>query len=167
MDLDSALTGKAAESAGALEMLRDDHGEIRRLVAQYRAAENESAHARHVLIEAIAMQAELHTRIEDEVFYPAVRALCPEFVDQARETHGAMAAKIDALQAFDPGEAEYGEIAEQLIAALSEHMDEEERALFVEAERRMSAELRALGGQIMRRKEQLTRSVEDFEGPAT
>jgi hypothetical protein len=167
VDLDTALTGKSAESAGATEMLRDDHAEIRKLIGDYRDAEDESPHARHVIVEAIGMQAELHTRIEEDVFYPAVRRLCPDFIDQSREQHGAIAGKVDALQALDVSEPEYGAVSSQLIEALIEHMDEEERSLFPQVERDMAAELPELGAALMRRKEELTRSVEDMEGPAT
>lgn len=167
MDLDTALTGKSAESAGATRILRDDHVEIRRLISEYGEAEGESAHARHVLMEAISLQAELHTRIEEEVVYERVRRLCPEFIDQAREAHGAMAGKADALQALEPSEPEYSEIAGQLIASLQAHMEEEERILFPRMEGDMAGELRELGEEIIRRKEELTRSVEDMEGPAT
>lgn len=167
MDLDSALTGKSAEAAGATRILRDDHDEIRNLIAEYRSAEGESAHARHVIMEAIGMQAELHTRIEEDVFYAAVGRLCPEFVDHALEDHGAMAGKIDALEALEPSDPDYAEIAKQLIESLTQHMDEEERSLFPRVEREMGGELMALGRQLIRRKEELTRSVEDMEGPAT
>jgi hemerythrin-like domain-containing protein len=167
MDLDSALTGKSADPADVTQVLRDDHGEIRRLIAEYRDAEHESMHARRVIMEAIAMQAELHTRIEEDVVYPAVQRLCPDFVEHALEAHGAVTAKGDALQALDPSEPEYGEIAHQLIDSLAHHMDEEERTLFPILERDMAGEQARLGEALIRRKEELTRSVEDLEGPAT
>ncbi len=167
MDLDSALTGKSAEPAGATRILRDDHAEMRRLIGEYRSAEGQSAHARHVIMEAILMQAELHTRIEDDVFYGRAHHVCPEFVDRAREEHGAMTGQMDALQALEPSEPRYSEIADELIEVLTLHMDEEERSLFPQVEREMRGELEALGAQLIRRKESLTRSVEDMEGPAT
>ena len=167
MDLDRALTGKSAGSGGALRILRDDHDEIRRLIGEYHGAENESTHARHAIIEAVGLQAELHTRIEEDVFYPAVQDFCSDFVDEANEAHGAIEGKIDALQALDPGEPEYAEVAGQLVKALLEHIDAEESRLFPAVERAMGGELQALGRDLIRRKEELTRSVEDMEGPAT
>ena len=167
MDLDSALTGKSAEPGSATHILLEDHDEIRQLIGQYRDAENQSMHARHVLMEAIAMQADLHTRIEEDVFYPAVQRVCADFVDHAREAHGTIAARMDALQALDASEPEYAEIAGRLIESLNHHMDEEERSLFPVVEREMRGELNELGEQLIRRKETLTRSVEDLEGPAT
>ncbi|MGE5523327.1 MAG: hemerythrin domain-containing protein [Rhodospirillaceae bacterium] len=167
MDLDSALTGKSGEPASAIRVLCDDHAEMRRLIAQYRDAQADSTHARHAIIQAIGLQAELHARIEEEVFYPAVQRLVPQFVEHAHEAHGTAAAKIDALKAMEPSEPEYVEIADQLIEALTTHMDDEERSLFPRVEKEMAGELKDLGTQLIRKKEQLTQSVEDMEGPAT
>ena len=167
MDLDTALTGKSAEPAAATRMLRDDHAEMRHLIDDYRKAEGRSAHARHALLEALAMQAELHTRVEEDVFYPAVERLCMRYVHEARDAHAAIAAKVDALEALDADDARHGEIAAGLIDALERHMDEEERLLFPRVEAEMAGELTELGRRIIERKEALTRSVEDMEGPAT
>ncbi len=171
MDLDSALTGKSAEGASATQILRDDHDEIRRLVEKYHAAGSEAGHARRALAEAIAMQAELHTRVEEAVFYPAVARIDPGFVEHAREEHRGRAEQVDALEALDRADAgdesRYFEIAEQLMAALARHMDDEERLLFPKVEREMAGGLQALGIELVRCKEALTGSVEDFENPAT
>lgn len=167
MDLDSALTGKSAEAAHPTQILREDHDEIRRLIAQYRDAEEQSMHARHVIMEAISMEAELHARIEEDVLYPAVQRICPDFANGAREIHGTIAAKSDALQALEPSEPQYAEIAGALIESLVRHMEEEERLLFPIVERDMAGEQAQLGAAMIRRKEELTRSVEDMEGPAT
>jgi hemerythrin-like domain-containing protein len=167
VDLDSALTGKSAEGATATQILRDDHAEIRRLAGDYREAGGETSHARSVIVQAIAMQAELHTRIEEDVFYPAVATVAPDWVARAREDHRALAALVAELQALDATEPRHREAAEQLIEMLSAHMDEEERTLFPQVEQRMVSELHELGAALTRRKEALTRSTEDLEGPAT
>lgn len=164
MDLDSALSGKAADGAGALEILRDDHAEIRGLVAKYRDASGESAHARHVLIAAIAMQADLHSRIEEAVFYPRVRCLDPDFVDRAGRDHDAIGHALRALEDLEPDQPD---AAGQLIENLLQHMQEEEMTLFPQVERQMAAELAELGAALIECKKKWTRSTEDLEGPAT
>jgi len=167
LDLDSALHGKAADGAGALEILRDDHAEIRHLIAQYRDARGESEHATHVLVEAIAAQADLHSRIEDAVFYPRVRRLDPDFVDRARRDHDAVDRIVQKLEELEPGERDYADAAEQLVERLLQHMQEEETMLFPQVEQQMGAELGELGATLVKCKEKLTRSTEDLEGPAT
>ena len=163
MDLDTALTGKHPPAAGAVQMMRDDHAELRRLGAEYRAAAAVDAHAARVALQTLMMQAELHARIEEDVFYPAVRRLAPAFVERALVEHHTLAARIDELERAEaPADA-----AATLIDALLRHLDDEERELFPQVERRMADGLRALGEAIEQRKAQLTRDVDDMEGPAT
>lgn len=168
MDLDSALTGKpAAGDANALDLLRADHDELRRLAAQYRDSAAQSMHARHAVVEAFAMQADLHTRIEDRVFYPAVRRLDAQYVDHARAAHADMAAGIDTLKALEPTSAAYLRAAERLLAEVLDHIEDEERVLFPQVRDRMGSELASLADAITKCKESMTRSTEDLEGPAT
>lgn len=163
MDLDTALTGKSSPGAGALRMLLDDHEQVRRLAAEYRDAVRSDSHAAHVALATLMMQAELHARVEDDVFYPAVRHVAPEFVRQAISDHHTLAARIDEQE---NGHAD-AEAAETLIAALLRHLDAEERELFPQVEARLAAELQAIGEAMARRKSELTRDIEDMEGPAT
>ena len=163
MDLDTALTGKPEPHAGAVAMLRADHAELRRLAADYRAIAGADEHTAHVVLEALMMQAELHARVEEDVFYPAVRHVAPDFVERAVNEHHTLAARIDELE----GERAPAHAAEALIAELLRHLDEEERELLPEVERRLGAELQALGKAMERRKTELTRDVGDMEGPAT
>lgn len=168
MDLDSALTGKpAAGDANALDLLRADHDEMRRLAAQYRDAAAHSVHARHAVVEAFAMQADLHTRVEDGVFYPAVRHLDPAWVDRARGEHDEIAAAIASLEGLEPTSEAYARAAERLVALVLHHIEEEERVLFPHVRHRLGAELVALADAITKCKEALTRSTKDLEGPAT
>jgi len=163
MDLDTALTGKPAPDAGAVQMLRGDHAEVRRLVHEYRAAAGSDEHAAHVVLEALMMQAELHARVEEDVFYPAVRNIAPDFVQRAVNEHHTLAARIDELE----GASAPAHAADTLIDELLRHMDEEERELFPDVERRLGAELRTLGEAMEKRRTELTRDTGEMEGPAT
>ena len=163
MDLDTALTGKPTPDAGAVQMLRSDHAEVRRLAREYRAAAGADEHAAHVVLEALMMQAELHARVEEDVFYPAVRQVAPDFVQRAVNEHHTLAARIDELE----GDSAPADAADTLIDELLRHLDDEERELFPEVERRLGTELQTLGEAMEKRRTELTRDVKDLEGPAT
>lgn len=164
MDLDTALTGQSRPNADAVQMVRDDHAELRRLIDEYRAAAPDQ-HARRVVLEALMMQIELHTRIEEDVFYPVLRDEAGAEIERALAAHRSAAQRIAALGQSDDGTSD--DDAESLIEGLVQHMDEEERTLLPAVERRPAGELQALGAEMMKRRETLTRSVEDMEGPAT
>ena len=165
MDLDSALTGKPAEGTGATELLRADHGEVKRLFAEYDRADG-AAQTRHVIAETLALQLELHDAIESEVFYPAVEASASELVEAAMDAHATVADLIQRLNEEDD-DARRDEIVAQLKAAVEAHVREEEEALVPRVEQIGTAALGKLGAEMVKRKEELTRSTETFEGPAT
>lgn len=163
MDIDTALTGKPEANAGAVALVRADHAEVRRLAADYRSAAGTEDHAAHVVLEALMMQAELHARVEEDVFYPAVRHVAPQFVERAVNEHHTLAARIAELE----GERAPAQAAELMVDELLRHLDEEERDLLPEVERRLGTELQALGEAMVKRKTELTRDVGEMEGPAT
>jgi hemerythrin-like domain-containing protein len=164
MDLDSALTGKQADSGSATDILRADHEEIRRLIERYEEAAPDSAHARKVLVEAICLQLELHAREEREVFYPAARDTEAEAVNRAVDDHRAldrMAANLQNLAADDPA---YDAGARALIAQARRHFEQEESDLFPAVEQRMGDRLHDLATAIMDLKKRVTGTTEDVEG---
>jgi hemerythrin superfamily protein len=166
MDLDTALTGKPAEGASATEILRADHCEARRLFAEYRKAADDG-HARAVIAQSLCMQLELHDAIERDVFYPALRQIDAEWTTRASEAHAKIAAAAERVRtAADAGEP-LADAIDALESLVDEHVRDEEEHVFpkVDAQREFSSG--ELGRALIRRKEELTRSTEYFEGPAT
>lgn len=166
MDLDSALTGKPAEGAGATELLRADHREVSRLFAEYEHARG-AGHARKVLAQTIAMQLELHDAVERDVFYPAVKALERAGIEAALRDHDDIARVTEALREGTDDSARHDEHVATLKRLVDQHVREEEEGLFPRVEQNGAVSLRELGAKMVKRKEELTRSTESFEGPAT
>jgi hypothetical protein len=165
MDLDTALTGKPAEGASATEILRADHREVRNLLGQFRKA-GDDAHAKRVTAQSICIQVELHDTIERDVFYRAISDVDPEWTTHALEAHDRIANAVERVRSrADAGEA-LDEPVARLEGLIEEHVREEEERLFPKVEAQGLA-LRDLGRALIRRKEQLTRSTESLEGPAT
>lgn len=166
MDLDSALTGKPAEGATATEILRADHREVSGLFAEFERARGAES-TRNAIAQTIAMQLELHDAIEREVFYPAVEPFAESLVESAMASHDEIAQLIDDVKHHIDDSRHRDEVVLKLRRLVEAHVDEEENALFPRVETEAAAELRALGREIVKRKEELTRSTEAFEGPAT
>ncbi len=88
------------------ELLRQDHERARDLFARYeRVDRNDSALKRELLLE-IDEEVSLHSRIEETIFYPAMRTVDAERVEQALEGHRAckrLAEELMETDARDPG----------------------------------------------------------------
>src|SRR5436190_22211703 len=77
-----------------IELLKQDHDKVRDLFKSYRALEEEEGGKREKrrLFSEINRELSIHTRIEEEVFYPAVKGADAEdsekIVLEALEEHG-------------------------------------------------------------------------------
>jgi hemerythrin superfamily protein len=166
MDLDTALTGKPAEGTPATDILRADHREVRRLFTEFRGAAGDT-HAQRVTAQSICLQVELHDTIERDVFYPAIADVDADWTPHALEAHDRIANAVERVRSrSDAGEA-LDEPVGKLEALIEEHVREEEDRIFPKVEVQRTGSLRDLGRALIGRKEELTRSTESFEGPAT
>jgi hemerythrin superfamily protein len=166
MDLDSALSDKPAEGATATDILRADHREVERLFAEYELAGSEG-HARRVAMQTLCIQLELHDALETSVFYPALREIDPQRVGTAEGDHEQVRALLGELRGRDDCDAGCDGVIAQLEALVTAHVRREEHELFPRLEKYSNQWLRGLGLRLVQRKEELTRSTEEFEGPAT
>ena len=165
MDLDSALEGKPAEGASATDILRADHREVERLFTQYEDADGD-AQSRLVLMRTLCMQLELHDRVEREVFYPAAVHVMPDAVAAAAQEHDELMQIVNGLRERSTCDRDCDEAIANLRTLVDRHVHVEETELFPRFEKQ-SADLCALGQQLVSYKETATRSTESFEGPAT
>jgi hypothetical protein len=89
-------------------MLKADHQRVRQLVAQCNAlAESDSADddRKRMLAERICQELDVHARLEEELFYPAVRELATiDEADLARRM-GERRQRLEAEQSMRPFEA--------------------------------------------------------------
>ena len=161
VDMQSALSGKATGDR-ATDLLREDHRKVRELFEQYERAIAEQWDTRQSLAEEISMQLEVHSRVEEEIFYPAIRRIDAEFVAHAIEQHQAVDQIIERLKQSSE-EVHYDAAISELQRLVEPHMDDEE-ALFERLEERVPEALGLLRAKIVKRKEQLTGSTQEMEG---
>jgi hemerythrin superfamily protein len=162
MDMQSALSGKVAKDR-ATDLLREDHQQIRGLCTQYGQAIAERWENRQSLAEEICMQLEVHSCVEEEIFYPAIERIASEFVAHAQEQHHALGECIDRIKQHAPDDPQYDLTMRSLMELFERHATEEE-ATFPLLEERVPDALIVLRTKIMQRKEQLTGSTREMEG---
>jgi hemerythrin superfamily protein len=125
-----------------VQALLRDHDLVRKLADSYlnTSSRDVRKQAATQLVHAIDM----HSRLEEGVFYPAVRRVDPNLVARFEEDHLAVDDLIAALQGMSMDEDHAEPLVRDLIAAVLQHIDEEEAELFTEL-RRAAIDLTPIG----------------------
>ena len=131
----------------ATDILKKQHREVK---AMFKKMENtDDARSRKQLMEEITEALELHTRLEEEIFYPAVRGLetrkAEEMVAEALEEHHVVDLVLKDLPNVDPEDERFEAKMTVLSELVEHHADEEEKEMFKTAQRLGDEELKALG----------------------
>jgi hemerythrin superfamily protein len=98
-----------------------------------------------------------HTTIEEEIFYPAVRAKIEEgedMVDEAVVEHAAAKDLIKQLQEMQPDDELYDAKVKVLGEQIEHHVKEEEKEMFPKV-KKSGLDLLALGQEMAMRKQEL------------
>src|ERR1700694_3286579 len=116
----------------ATDLLKRQHREVKTMFKKMEKTEN--ARGRRDLMEQIAQALEMHTRIEEEIFYPAVRGLetkkAEEMVAEALEEHHIVKLVLKELPQVDPEDERFEAKMKVLSELVEHHADEEEEEMF-------------------------------------
>jgi len=141
----------------AIDLLMADHQRVARLFAEFDALKGEgSDEAKSTLVARICRELIVHTGIEEEIFYPAVRTAIEddELMDEALVEHAGAKVLIAQLQTADPDDDLYDARVTVLGEQISHHVDEEEGSLFPQA-KASGIDLVSLGATLLTRKTEL------------
>ena len=138
---------------GATDLIRGDHAKVLALFHRYRL--DAPPRRKQALAEMICLMLEVHARIEEEIFYPAMRRVDPDLVDKSVPEHNEMRRLIMRLRETPPSGLAHDAALMALMRDVMRHVADEETMLLPEAERALPDELDALGAQMMRRKMEL------------
>jgi hemerythrin-like domain-containing protein len=130
----------------AVRVLEQDHHEIELLFDQYeRAGDDERAR----LINRICREIEAHTRLEEEMFYPAVRSSLGqdgvELVDEALGEHRRLERHISGIRSMQTDDSANRSMLALLMDGFRHHVDEEESEMFPLVRASMEPQLGLLG----------------------
>jgi hemerythrin superfamily protein len=137
-------------------MIRMDHTHVMATFHQYEL--DSSPRTRQGLANSICLALEIHAQLEEEIFYPALRAMDssnPAIVKSVPE-HNEMKRLIAKLRGMQPTEAGYDDTLFELMRDVMHHVADEETILLPEAERLMGDRLGDLGAQMMKRRLELS-----------
>lgn len=150
----------------AVELLEADHKKVRELLSQLVESTTRAEKKRRQLLVKIEQELEVHTHIEEEIFYPAFKAAGnaehKKMYFEALEEHRAVDELVlPDLKKTDPTSEKFSGRAKVLKELIEHHADEEEQDMFKLARKSMSREeLQELGEQMAARKEEMLRQFE-------
>jgi hemerythrin superfamily protein len=128
----------------SITLLTADHNRVRGLFTRFgEAKERDDVDAMRGLADEIVTELEVHTRIEEEIFYPEVRELndeIEEMVAEGLEEHHVVDVLIDELQGVTPGDEPWVAKMTVIIENVEHHASEEESELFPAVRQAMDAD---------------------------
>jgi hemerythrin superfamily protein len=142
----------------AIALLKTDHRKVKNLFARYESAGN--FRTKHLIAEQVFTELELHTQLEENVFYPAYEAMTgkhgTQLVADSRLAHAHVRELMIELQGIDRNEAAFEGKFHDLMGIVREHVAEEENELFPEAEQLLADQLEDLMDHMVELRQQLT-----------
>ena len=155
----TAATISAARKAppkpqDAIAMLRADHAKVSGLFAEFENARTSSK--KMALVSTICTELSVHAQVEEEVFYPAVKAALKDksLIPEAVVEQATMKALISQVKGGTPDGEMYDARVKVLAEYVKHHVKEEHTEMFPRAEA-TRLDMAALGAQMAQRKAEL------------
>jgi len=147
-----------ASKNDAVKLLTADHTKVKKLFKDFEKLKEAEGGAKQksALVQQICMELMIHTTVEEEIFYPALRESIDDedLMDEADVEHAGAKSLIAELAGMKPGDDHYDAKVTVLGQYIDHHVKEEHDEMFPKA-RRAKVDLAELGGRILQRKEEL------------
>jgi hemerythrin-like domain-containing protein len=147
-----------SQDKDAIAVLKADHQKVRGLLGQLEETTERSANRRQALLDRIEQELKIHTKIEEEIFYPAFREAARKQDDkklyyEAVEEHHVVDMVLPEIKDTEPGSEEFAAKAKVLKDLVEHHAEEEESEMFPRARKLFDREeLLRLGDELTQAK---------------
>ena len=158
-------TRESTRRPDAIALLKEDHEKVRELLGELEETTSKATSRRQTLLKSIEQELKIHTRIEEEIFYPAFRDASTKEDDrklyyEALEEHHVVDMVLPEIKKIDAGSDEFAAKAKVLKDLVEHHAEEEETEMFPRARKLMDREeLLQLGQQMAQAKESMTGGI--------
>lgn len=147
----------------ATMLLTQDHQEVEALFQKFEQAGDRAVKTKQDVAGKIIKELTVHTEIEEEIFYPAVKSQISKArgeVLEAVEEHHVAEVLMEEIKALDPRDETFDAKVMVLIENVRHHKDEEEKELFPQVRKAFSkGELDTLGQRLQRAKQEKQRQA--------
>jgi len=148
---------KTLAAKDAITQLKADHAKVSGLFAEYEKAR--STAKKKALVASICTELSVHAQIEEEIFYPAVKAALKDrlLVPEATVEHASLKDLIAQIEAVEPDGDMYDAKVKVLSEYVKHHVKEEQNEMFPKV-KASSLDLLDLGSRMAARKAKLVAS---------
>jgi hemerythrin-like domain-containing protein len=149
----------------AIALLKEDHEKVRELLGELEKTTTKATSRRETLLKSIEQELKIHTKIEEEIFYPAFRDAAEKQDDkklyyEALEEHHVVDMVLPEIKKLDAGSDEFAAKAKVLKDLVEHHAEEEETEMFPRARKLMDREeLVQLGQRLAQAKESMNGNI--------
>jgi hypothetical protein len=105
---------------------------------------------KRAIVNALSLALEIHARLEEEIFYPAMRQVDPDLVEKSIPEHNEMRRLIATLREMEPSDPAFDRTVMELMRDVMRHVADEETMLLPDAERVLYDQLPELGARMAR-----------------
>ena len=143
-----------SKTPDAIALLKEDHRKVEDLFAQFEKAKGEGR--KQKLAQQICMELTVHSKIEEEIFYPACEGKIEEdLLKEAYVEHDGAKVLMAEIEAGDGQSDEFFDAKVKVLQEqIEHHVEEEEKDLFSQV-RKADVDLKAIGEQMATRKREL------------
>ena len=146
----------------ALELLKQDHANVDAMFKRYDRMK-EGDERKTALREQICAELTVHAQVEEELFYPALKALfeaggkdkAVDLIEEADVEHASLKWLIEQLQSGDQSDEGMTDARVKVLSEYVKHHVKEEEGEIFKAARKVDVDLAELGAQIEARKSEL------------
>jgi hemerythrin superfamily protein len=149
-----STTRSTAQPKDAIAMLKADHKKVSDLFEQFE--KTRAATSKKAIVSEICTELTVHTTLEEEIFYPAVKAALKdkELVPEANVEHASVKDLIAQVEGVEPDGEMYDARVRVMGEFVKHHVKEEQNEIFPKA-RATQLDMTELGAQISARKQEL------------
>lgn len=143
----------------AIKLLTEDHNKVRKLFGKVKASDSNSE--KNKLFKQIKQELEIHTHIEEKIFYPKVRENkeIEDIVAESLQEHHQVDVLMREIENLTDDSEKLEPKMKVLMEDVEHHAQEEEGEMFPKIEENFSdSELRELGEKLEQEKENFKKS---------
>jgi hemerythrin superfamily protein len=145
-----------AKAPDAVDLLKRDHAQVKKAFKQFEKAKYKDPNALREFVATICNDLTIHTRLEEEIFYPAVRAKIKDddLMNEALIEHTSAKTLIADIQKLGADDPMFKPSVTVLAEYVQHHVREEERDMLPKV-KRLKLDLARLAEQMLALRDQL------------
>ena len=143
----------------AIKLLKEDHSELRKCFGEYKAADSDTK--KHKLFKQIKEKLDVHTHIEEVIFYPAIKdhKELEEITLEGIEEHHVADVLVREISKLTDESEKFDPKMDVLIESVEHHLMEEEGQMFPKVEENFDkAVLEKLGKEMAEEEKKFNKS---------